>query len=204
MAGIVRVAVSLQWARYEGPQYLRRNTLPQDLAIMLCESPAIVSGEALYAAFSQGDEAAEVAVAALLAYECPSGDSDAILDAAFRAFTQQDALFDADTAYRWAGSLGTARCCDAPVCCCLLCATSAKLLNPWVSALRAPRAAAPMVRPACVSAITWACSVPSRPGQLVTASTACPLCPGQLLTCRSPLCPGQPLTCCSPPELLLP
>lgn len=121
---------------------------------MLCGSPATVSGEALYAAFSQGGEAAEVAVAALLAYECPSGDSDAILDAAFRAFTQQDALYDADTAYRWAGSLGTRCCCGALLVCCLLCAKVGRACTaqPIGGSSAHTNGCRPSVRPACVSA----------------------------------------------------
>ncbi len=69
--------------------------------MLICESPASVSGEALYAAFEQGGVAAETAVAALLGYECPPG-AVGDFDAAFNAFTSQPALYDAATAFRWA------------------------------------------------------------------------------------------------------
>ena len=74
--------------------------LAQALAQMLCESSVLVSGEALAVAFDKGGSAAEVAVAALLYYECPQGNTDAVLDAAFNAFTGQAALNKPDIAYR--------------------------------------------------------------------------------------------------------
>ncbi|KAI7837182.1 hypothetical protein COHA_008975 [Chlorella ohadii] len=93
------------WAGQGGTEV--QEAAAQDLGLLICESPASVSGEALYAAFEQGGVAAEVAVAALLGYECPPG-AVGDFDVAFNAFTSQPALYDAATAFRVANNFAAA------------------------------------------------------------------------------------------------